>query len=648
MSGGVDVNNNVQSEKNKSPKNDLAERYNLFQKEASLAIVRDFEENPTGRYLLVIPTGGGKTFTAVRSICALYDTGVLSLQEDKVVWAAHRRELLDQATNTIQQFVASNFTIATAECIVPCMLSELQSQLQSALVKVVVIDEAHHSAAPSYQFAFQREGIGVLGLTATPSRHDGKPLVFERESYSIGFPDLVKRGIILRPHIVQIEEGGRYEIDDLKDEQGLEQLNNRNRNEKIIEALLRNPEEYKKVIVYVGTKAHARDLYELMVKTPLIEHYEDISFITGDGNSRGQDRQDFIETEKGYHRSIIVNVDVLTEGYDDPKVNTAVMAKPSKSKLYYMQAVGRAIRLDMSDELKRAYVLEVEDDLPNIRYRIDNRWLFSDVSDALEPRVRDVSYSFNLTEKLTSIYEQFDVKHENRVLPDLAPGDRYTMLLFREYESPGKYTHFPLVLDNQSRMSLSGVFNFLSEHMSDFVKRDINPHAAFRMIKDNPLTETIVQKRVFGAMKNAYLTMEGKTTARFIVEGNPWITFVSFNYYQDGNLSDDIMDLVSDMANKSDILECLREMDYVPGSHLVRFPLHLTGSVGRVVTEEEFSRLESLRNRLVEIKHEVKLDEQRTHVLDLLGNSVFPVETRYFESLLIVAREDAKFSVELA
>ena len=56
-------------------------------------------------------------------------------------------------------------------------------------IKIVVIDEAHHAAKKNNQYGplFAYPQLGILGLTATPSRHDGQPLEFEKESYSIGF-----------------------------------------------------------------------------------------------------------------------------------------------------------------------------------------------------------------------------------------------------------------------------------------------------------------------------------------------------------------------------------------------------------------------------------------------------------------------------
>ena len=98
-------------------------------------------------------------------------------------------------------------------------------------------------------------------------------------------------------------------------------------------------------------------------------------------------------------KSILINIEVLAEGYDDPTIDTVVMACPMKSTLKYMQAAGRAIRRDKDNDNKKAYIVPVEDNLPNIRYRFDNRWLYSDISDALEPEVIDETYSDKTTFK---------------------------------------------------------------------------------------------------------------------------------------------------------------------------------------------------------------------------------------------------------
>ncbi len=57
---------------------------------------------------------------------------------------------------------------------------------------------------------------------------------------------------------------------------------------------------------------------------------------------------------------------------------------------YYLQCIGRVVRTPEGVEAARAFVIEIADNLPNISYRIDNRWLFSEISDYLEPSIEDV------------------------------------------------------------------------------------------------------------------------------------------------------------------------------------------------------------------------------------------------------------------
>ena len=120
-----------------------------------------------------------------------------------------------------------------------------QTVLQDDGRKLVVIDEAHHAAASTYLPLF-RPRVAVLGLTATPSRHDGKPLEFDGESYSIGFPDMEERGVVLKPEIIE-KSGARSEIAAF-DESSMEKLNTEERN-RILNTLLEDPQSYKKVFL---------------------------------------------------------------------------------------------------------------------------------------------------------------------------------------------------------------------------------------------------------------------------------------------------------------------------------------------------------------------------------------------------------------
>ena len=186
-------------------KPNIQARFDSFQKPAVANIVSDFTRNLQGRYLLVIPTAGGKTFTAVKAINRLFDEGTLDPQGDRVLWTAHRSELITQAVDTFKRFEDLYPNQASYLNNVDFLMIGAANDRLGANenIRLVVLDEAHHAALKNVNYGpiFERRNIGILGLTATPSRHDGAPLDFERESFSIGFPDLVKKGIVLKPEV---------------------------------------------------------------------------------------------------------------------------------------------------------------------------------------------------------------------------------------------------------------------------------------------------------------------------------------------------------------------------------------------------------------------------------------------------------------
>jgi superfamily II DNA or RNA helicase len=615
----------------------LAERYNSFQAPAVNAVARDFATKLNGRYLLVIPTGGGKTFTAVKSICELYKQETLRAGTDKVLWIAHRTELVSQAQDTFLKCKETIDTPVEIADLVFSMVGDLQSELRDLDYKLVVIDEAHHSAANSYQPAFERTTIGILGLTATPSRHDGKPLEFEKESFSIGFPDLVNKGIIIRPEIIKIS-GDRYEITTLSDDD-LETLNNDVRNKKILDSIRKNVTQFKKVIIYVGTKNHAKHLFDMLSDSDLSSHYESISYIDGESNSRNQSRDDFIDQEKVFTRSILVNVQVLTEGYDDPAVNTVIMAAPSQSKLYYMQAIGRAIRKDPNDLAKQAFVVELEEELPNIRYRIDNRWLFSDISDALEPQVEDLTYSYDVNEILPNLYSTHKVPHRWEKTFHSSIDERYSMLLFKQYIDGNTYHSFPVLIDSQTRIGVRHAFNFLSERMSKF-RNSVDPEQAFNMAGSMGLLERRERRLVFDAMANAAtLIADDSGCPEWITNGNPWITFVSLNCVL-AELPSQLLQFCGDMINQDDILNAVRTKSYEAGSQILKLPLPLASSVGKIVTNSEASAVDDAVNKLTAIKTAHAGTDHHAYVDDILGRTIFPIEHAYARSLVTIVREE--------
>jgi superfamily II DNA or RNA helicase len=634
----------------------LKEKYDSFQKPAVQAIVRDFTRQAAGRFLLVIPTGGGKTFTAVKSVCALFDSEELDVSEDKVLWVAHRTELLTQAKDTFKKFLSENSSLVDLDknivfSMVPGQ-KKLRERMAEKQIKLAVIDEAHHSAAASYQIIMSNPNIGVLGLTATPSRHDGEPLDFEHESYSVGFPDLIKKGLILKPHIRKIKSESSYSIDSL-DEGSMEALNNSSRNASIANEIKNNLGDYRKIIVFVGTNNHAEALCAQLRQIEEISScYESIDYIHSGRFSSSGERKTFIENQQSLERSIIVNVQMLTEGYDDSKINTVIMAAPSKSKLYYMQAVGRAIRMNEDDLLKKSYVVEIEERLPNIQYRIDNRWLFSDISDAIEPDVLDRIYANKqeFEERFVEMYEKHNVDKSVRTIPAYDEDQRYSLLIFREFKGEGKFSSLPLVMTRESRIKIRQMFNYISERISNYYDKGIHTSQVFisRAAKEAELS-SVEQRIVYDAMKNAYETMGDKdhNISSFVKDGSPWVSFVSIRYEEkEQDIDAEIIDFLEEVINREELLRVIRAREYESSSVLLRVPLPLRGYVGMIVRDYECDLVDKMVSSLREIKCKDAYDHG-ADVARIIGEGNLPIQNKYINGLLLIAREEIKYFMRL-
>jgi superfamily II DNA or RNA helicase len=637
---------------------DIAARYEKFQAQAVQNILEDFRGNPKGRFLLVIPTGGGKTMTAVKALSALYADGVLEHSE-RLIWVVHRVELRTQALEAFTAFQTSNGGAIDLRLKVDViMIGEIAAHLaKHPEVRFAVIDEAHHVAAASYQPIFARPAFGILGLTATPSRHDGQLLPFDRESYSIGFPDLVRMGVLLQPHVERVE-GGRYDIEILTDgEDGLDVLNNQTRNQRILECLAEHADKLSKVIIYVGTQQHARDLFSLIRKAEFASRFHTLALVLG-GNERRrvrtstgaeapkEERADFMAALKQSPSALIVNVDVLTEGYDDPSVNAVVMARPTKSKLVYMQAIGRAVRLDPQNLAKQAFVIEVVDELPNIRYRIDNRWLYSDVSDLLEPAVVDRFYTDKkqISTHLEAIFEAYRVPTEYRSLPEFSEHDRVTLLLFKVYVGPSAYEHLPLVITNATRQAASSFFNFVSLKMKQLQNQDIEMslRPVARQCEFFPALSTAKgRKWAFFAMQNAFEQItRGSQAIESVVAGAPWVTFLAMRLeLASQDLPSDLLEFTEDMFNKENVREALRADSISPEFALVKFPLPLAGSVGIFLASAEMSALIATVDHLREHAREEDALKQWSLATSVIGTAALPIEKRYLDALPTIVRE---------
>ena len=446
------------------------------------------------------------------------------------------------------------------------------------------------------------------------------------------------RGVVLKPTI--IEKTGAHSNISSFDEASMEQLNTKERNDIVKNALLEGVDDYKKIIIYVGSKAHAKDLCQHLKESELIESYDSISYVLGgDGNnSRSQSRKGFFEQEKQYERSIVVNVQVMTEGYDDPTVNTVVMAAPTKSKLTYMQCMGRAIRRNPKDPDKKAFVVELVDELPNIKYRIDNRWIYSEISDVLEPQVIDREYwdAESFKQCLENLYDEYAVCATRREYPEFDPKERYQILFFKQYKRSEGISHIPLILTRENRREIQNWFNFLSVRFALKKFKEVNREQVMGSVRKwwgAYLADQETRLAAHAAMENS-LTEED-----FILEHAPWISFACLRKVVREN-NNDLDEFLEDVLNRDEIKENLTTLDHNPYG-LIKFPLPLGGSLVRIADREQIGEVENLISQIKKIDN--LNDSQFEELSKILANSGFSFESKFLNSLSSIVKNNLTF-----
>ena len=363
--------------------------------------------------LLVLPTGAGKTFTAARWVLSSYIN-----KGYKVLWIAHRHELLNQAAETFikasnietlpdrEQYSvriisgvhgrsvtleeADDLVIASKDSVNAGFKYYEENWLTDGDKLLIVVDEAHHAVAKTYRKIIDRlsqrvKVLSLLGLTATPVRTAEKErgylkLVFKDDIiYKVDMRTLIARGILSEPIFeevnTKIDMSKKFTESEIKkiikydfDRLPMQSLNsiaqNAKRNKIIVSTYLNNKEKYKQTIVFALNISNAIALNKLFNKNGVKCDYvvsglqDSMTKVTisPEHNAR------ILEAFKKGEIEVLINVNILTEGTDIPNVQTIFLARPTMSPILITQMIGRGLRGVKAGGTPQAYIVGFVDD----------------------------------------------------------------------------------------------------------------------------------------------------------------------------------------------------------------------------------------------------------------------------------------------
>lgn len=402
-----------------------------YQDTAVARCVDAFKRRPSGRIGLILPTGAGKTRTALRIVLTMLDKS--SDPKAPVYWVTHRRNLREQAHRELQKVIAAGHEQLSAERLTELanrikfvMVGDLTPLLEGAAVKpaLIVVDEAHHAAAPSYRPVFANPWQApVLLLTATPNRSDNLPIGIDEIAFTITYRELAERRAILTPKFVDFPvdnfDWSPDAVADLADY-----------------VIDRTSAEFTKVLVLAPRVDRVEEFFRALADRLPEDHpleLEDLGYVHGSGNSLGISNEDFLSRFSNKPRAILISAQLLLEGFDDPGINTVVLTYPSTSVIRLMQAAGRCVRY-APDKLA-AYVVQARND--SVAYHFDQRWLYQEIDDFLRPQLKDVEYGSiaELRQSAAAQLQSHNVEASvaKRVLARLesiAPGETCRLFLY--------------------------------------------------------------------------------------------------------------------------------------------------------------------------------------------------------------------------
>ena len=304
--------------------------------------------------MMQMPTGTGKT-VVLASLVKQY----LNRDADcSVLIVAHRIELIEQTGTFLNHFgidygvIAGGKRPAVLKRVMVASVQTLSKNLDIDLSpSLVVIDEAHHALAKTYQMLWAAwPEAKFLGLTATPYRMsgDGFTDLFEVLVDSWSVKQFIADGW-LSPYdyySIRPDSEEQQEIDSLRKRGADGDFQMKELREKLdvrpsIERLFESFERFafdKKGIIYAIDIAHAEHIAEFY-------RLQGVKAVAISSKTPAKERAEVIRTFKDENRiQILVSVDLFSEGFDCPDVEFIQMARPTLSLAKYLQMVGRGLR----------------------------------------------------------------------------------------------------------------------------------------------------------------------------------------------------------------------------------------------------------------------------------------------------------------
>lgn len=296
------------------------------------------------RILIQAATGAGKTVVGAGIVQFAIKKG------KRVLFLAHRRELIDQTVDKLVAAGVLNFGVIMAgkplyNWDAPVQVASIQTLIRREFppADIVMIDECHRAQSRSYLSVLANYPDSVvIGLTATPERLDGKGLddIFEDMVVVEKLSALIAQGYLVEPTCYAGETADLSGIKKRLGDYDEHELGEAMDTPKLVGDIIANWQRYanhRQTVVFAVTIDHAEHIATEFMQAG-------ISAAALSGKTPKAKRESIITDWKAGHIQVVANCMVLTEGFDYPDLSACILARPTKSLSLYLQMVGRVMR----------------------------------------------------------------------------------------------------------------------------------------------------------------------------------------------------------------------------------------------------------------------------------------------------------------
>lgn len=330
-----------------------------YQQNAKQEIFAAWDE--VDNVMFQMPTGTGKTRLFSSIISDINKYSIQQREAVKILIIAHRTELIEQIDKHLDKYRVPHNVIAGGrekQYKYPVSIASIQTitnknnlvEAKRLNVQFVIIDEAHHALAASYQKLWELyPDAKRLGVTATPWRmnHQSFLDLFDKLILSLPIKEFIRRGY-LSPYKyfslksdsyiqktiddIEIDRFGEYKESSMEEKMDIGSIR-----AQLLESYQKLARG-KKGIIYAINIVHAKHI---------CQEYEHAGYkaVSIDSKTPAKIRKDLVEQFKMGKVDIIVNVDIFSEGFDCPDIEFIQLARPTRSLVKYLQQVGRGLRV---------------------------------------------------------------------------------------------------------------------------------------------------------------------------------------------------------------------------------------------------------------------------------------------------------------